>query len=81
MSTAREEKRLRNKIRKTLLNDDAMVCILGDLFGRKYYAYDPQNDVWVTPDRDHDGLGHSFIVVQRGGDWRKVVLPPTVLLQ
>jgi hypothetical protein len=79
MSAAREEKRLRNKIHEALLTDEAMVCILDDLFGRENYAYDPQNDVWVTPDRDHDGPGRFFIVVQRGGDWRKVVIPAAVL--
>jgi hypothetical protein len=75
----RAEKRLRNKIRKVLLTDEAMVRILDDLFGRENYAYDPQNDVWVTPDRDHGGTGRGFIVVQRGGDWRKVVIPAAVL--
>jgi hypothetical protein len=45
MSAAREG--LRNKIRKALLTDEAMVRVLDDLFGRENYAYDPQNDVWV----------------------------------
>jgi hypothetical protein len=67
------------EIRKALLTDEAMVRILDDLFGRENYAYDPQNDVWVTPDLDHDGPGRGFIVVQRGGDWKKVVLPAAAL--
>jgi hypothetical protein len=70
----------RNKIRKALLTDAAMGRFLDDLFGRENYAYDSQNDVWVAPDRDHDGPGRGFIVVQRGGNWKKVV-PPTTVLQ
>jgi hypothetical protein len=77
--TAREEQRLRTKIRKALLTDEAMVKILDLLFGEGNYTYDQKNDVWVTPDRDYTGPGRGFIVVQRGGDWEKVVLPAAVL--
>jgi hypothetical protein len=77
--TAREEKRLRNKIRKALLTDEAMARILDDLFGRENYAYDPEGDVWVTPDRDHHGPGRGYIVIRRGGNWRTVVIPAAVL--
>jgi hypothetical protein len=75
----RAEKRLRNKIRKALLTDEAMIRLLDDLFGPENYTYDPRCDVWVTPDHDHTGPGRGFIVVQRGGDWQKVVLPTAVL--
>jgi hypothetical protein len=77
--TAREEKRLRNKVRKALLNDQAMVRALDDLFGRENYAYDPANDCWVSPDRDYTGPGRGFFVVERGDDWFKAVLPAAVL--
>ena len=73
------EKRLRNKMRNALLTDEGMVRFLDDLFGREKHAYDPQNDVWVTLDRDHTGPGRGFIVVQRGGAWKKLVVPVGVL--
>lgn len=56
-----------------------MTRFLDGLFGRENYTYDLQNDVWVTPDRDHRGSGRGLIVVQRGGDWRKVVIPTAAL--
>jgi hypothetical protein len=77
--TAREEKRLRNKIRKALLTDEAMVRALDLMFGRENYAYDPANDCWVSPDRDYTGPGRGFIVVERGGNWFKAVLPEVVV--
>ena len=36
---AREEKRLRNKIREALLTDQAMVRFMDNLFGRDNYSY------------------------------------------
>jgi hypothetical protein len=75
----RAEKRLRNKIRKALLTDEAMVRFLDDLFGRENYAYDPPADVWVAADPDYTGPGRGFVIIERGGDWQKVVLPPLVL--
>jgi hypothetical protein len=75
----RAETRLRNKIRKALATDEGMIRFLDDLFGRENYAYDPANDCWVMPDRDHTGPGRGFIVVQRGGNWFKAVLPAAVV--
>jgi hypothetical protein len=74
-----EEKRLRNKSRGTLLTDEAMVRVLDGFFGRDNYVYDQESDVWVAPDRYHTGLGRAFIVIERGCDWRKIVIPPVVL--
>jgi hypothetical protein len=75
----REEKRLQNKIRKSLLTDEAMVRELDCFFGRENYSSDQQNDVWVTPDRNHIGQGRAFLVIQRGFEWRKIVIPEAVL--
>jgi hypothetical protein len=75
----REEKRLRNKIRDTLRTDHAMVRFLNDLFGAGNYVYDQKTDVLVAPDNDHAGPGRGFIVIERGGDWRKIVIPEAVL--
>jgi hypothetical protein len=77
--TARKANRRRNKIRDALLSDEAMVRLLDHLFGRENYAYDPECDVWITLDQDHIGPGRGFIVVQRGGDWRRIVLSGSAL--
>ena len=75
----REEKRLRIKIPNALLSDAAMVRVLDGFFGRENYVYDPEADLWVASDRDHIGPGRGFIVVQRGCDWRKIVIPEGAL--
>jgi hypothetical protein len=75
----REEKRLREKIRRRCLTDEGMVHALDLMFGRENYAYDPEADLWVSPDRDYIGPGRGFIVVERGGNWFKAVLPPAVV--
>jgi hypothetical protein len=75
----REEKRQRSKIRNALLTDENMVRALDDLFGPGNYAYDQESDVWVSPDRDYTGPDRGFIVVERGGNWFKAVLPPAVV--
>lgn len=75
----RQEKHLRDKIRKGLLTDEAMVRVLDGFFGRDNYSYDSEADVWVAPDRDHVGAGRGFIVIERGCDWRKIVIPSAVL--
>ena len=77
--TAREEKRLRDNIHKALLTDEAMVRELDRFFGRENYVYDPAADLWVTPDQDHIGPGRAFLVIQRGFEWRKIVIPSAVL--
>jgi hypothetical protein len=74
-----EEKRLRNKIRGTLLTDEAMVRVLDGFFGRDNYVYDQESDVWVTPDRNHIGPDRAFLVIQRGFEWRKIVIPDAAL--
>jgi hypothetical protein len=70
----REEKSLRQKIRKALLTDEAMVRFLDDQFGRGNYTYDPEADLWVAADRDRGGAGRGFILMRRGGLWRRIVL-------
>jgi hypothetical protein len=75
----REEKRLQEKIRKALLTDEAMVRELDRFFSRHNYSYDQESDVWVTPDRNHIGPGRAFLVIQRGFEWRKIVIPSAVL--
>jgi hypothetical protein len=69
----REEKSLREKIRKALLTDEAMVRFLDDQFGRGN-NYDPEADLWVAADRDRGGAGRGFILVRRRGLWRRIVL-------
>ena len=76
---AHEEKRLRNKIREALLTDQAMVRFMDNLFGRDNYSYDSEADVWVTGDPDHVGPGRGLTIIQRGGAWRKIVIPQAVL--
>lgn len=41
-------------------------------FGADGWVFDPQADVWVTPDKT--GLGRRFVVVGRGWIWSHVVL-------
>jgi hypothetical protein len=75
----REEKRFRNKIREGLQSDEAMIRFMDNLFGRDNCVYDPEVDAWVARDKDHSGPGRSFIMVQRGGLWRKIILSGSVL--
>ena len=77
--TAREEKRLRDKIRNALLTDEGMVRFLDDLFGRNNYSYDPTADLWIAPDADYVGDGRGMLVIERGGNWFRAVIPAGVL--
>jgi hypothetical protein len=74
-----EEKRLRNRVRDGLQSDEAMIRLMDGMFGRKNYTYDPEVDVWVAVDRDHAGPGRGFILVGRGGDWRRTVISGSAL--
>jgi hypothetical protein len=67
------------QLRKTMRTDAGMRRLLDVIFGVGKYAYDPTEDVWVCPNKDHKGPGRGFIVVKRGGDWFTAVLPDEVL--
>jgi hypothetical protein len=77
--TRDEEQRLQNKIRKALMTDEGMIHFLDDIFGSGNYSHDRHADVWVVVDQDYIGSGRGFVVIERGGDWFKAVIPPDVL--
>jgi hypothetical protein len=72
-------KKDRAQINDALMGDDAMSHLMIDLFGRGNYTYDAEADLWVAIDRDYAGKGRGFVVVERGGNWFKAVIPAEVL--
>jgi hypothetical protein len=73
--STKDEKRIRAELRSRLMGDAEMARFLDALFGVGTWAYDADEDVWVTPDTKHSGPGRVFIVVERGGNWFKAILP------
>jgi hypothetical protein len=67
------------RIHRWLRTDHGMAHFMDECHGAGNWSYDRDADVWVAPDRRHVGPGRGFYVVQRGGDWRAVVLPERVL--
>lgn len=55
-------------------SDAGMATYLTALFGTAGWTYDRAEDVWVVRDPTHTGPGRGFLVVQRGGSWRSVVV-------
>lgn len=66
---------LKRKIKQRLATDEGMASFMDDLFGALGWTRDAEADVWVAIDKDYTGPGRGFIVVQRGGDWFKAVIP------
>ena len=75
----RYRKAVANRLQELLQTDEGMARFLDDLFGVGSYIFDPESDVWVVPDKDHCAPGRGFIIVERGGNWFKSVLPDAVL--
>ena len=67
------------QLRKITSTDEGMGRFLDAALGVGNYAYDPTEDVWVSPNKDDKGPGRGFIVVKRGGDWFTAVLPDEAL--
>ena len=65
--------------RALLETDEGMAEFMTECFGPNGWRYDADADVWVTPNRDHQGAGRGFLVVRRGGNWSSVVLPERVM--
>lgn len=63
------------RIKAALQTDEAMAKFLDKLFGPNGWTYDAAEDVWVTPDTKYVGPGRGFVIIQRGGDWFRAVLP------
>lgn len=66
-------------MRRILSTDAGMARFLTDLVGAGNWTYDPGEDVWVVPDDKHTGPGRGYMVMKRGGDWFKAVLPDEVM--
>lgn len=64
---------------KRLHTDAGMAELMDAIFGSDGWAYEAASDLWIAPDRKHEGEGRSFYVVRRGGDWIKSLLPDRVL--
>lgn len=71
----RNQQRILGKLRKRLSTDEGMAKFLDALFGAGSWRYDAAEDVWVIPDKDYTGPGRGFVVVKRGGDWFRAVIP------
>lgn len=71
MSIAEVRRRLAAETQTT----EGMTRFLDHLLGPGNYVYDPDEDVWVTPDIHHTGPGRGYVVIKRGGSWFKAVLP------
>jgi hypothetical protein len=68
-----------NALGKRLHTDAGMAELMDATFGSAGWVYEASSDLWIAPDRKHEGEGRSFYVVRRGGDWIKSVLPDRVL--
>ncbi len=66
-------------LQKALSTNEGMTRYLDDLLGAGNYVYDPDADVWVTPDPAHTGPGRGFIIMERGGFFSTAVLPEAAL--
>ena len=53
-----------------LMTDEGMNWFLDKLVGTGQWKYDPDDDVWITPDRDHNGKDPRLY---RDGTRRQVV--------
>jgi hypothetical protein len=65
---------LLQQMQRATLTDVGMARFLNGLFGDGGWTYDRMEDVWLAPDRRHRGPGRGFLVIQRGGNWRAIVV-------
>ena len=49
--------------------------LLDRLFGAGNYYFDPIEQLWNTPDRQHRGPGRGFLCIRPDGRWFKACLP------
>jgi hypothetical protein len=70
---------VRTELQKALSTDEGMTRWLNEHIGSGNYVYDPDGDVWITPDESHEGRGRGFIIMERGGYFSKAVLPEAAL--
>ena len=49
--------------------------LLDRLFGAGNYYFDPIEQLWITPDRQHRGPGRGFWCFRADGSWFKACLP------
>ena len=70
---------VRSELQKALSTNEGMNRYLDNLLGAGNYVYDPDGDVWITPDESHEGPGRGFIIMERGGYFSKAVLPEATL--
>ena len=49
--------------------------LLDRLFGEGNYYFDPIEQLWITPDRQHRGPGRGFWCFRADGSWFKACLP------
>ena len=49
--------------------------LLDRLFGAGNYYFDPIEQLWITPDRQHRGPGRGFWCCRADGSWFKACLP------
>lgn len=64
---------------RALRTKAGMARFLTRLCGADGWAYDEREDCWIVVDDQHNGPGHGYLVVQRGGNWRAIVIPDEVV--
>ena len=57
-----------------LLSDSEFVRRLTVIF-KGDIVYDPSQDVWVGSDREYDGPGHAYYIIDRTGHWFHAAIP------
>jgi hypothetical protein len=56
-------------------SDKKMAAALDRLYGPRGWVHDPDGDVWVVPDKQHQGPGKAYYVLRRNCEWRRCVVP------
>src|SRR3954464_6163538 len=73
--TPAELRVLRRRLQEMVSTPEGMERFLADTFGAGNFQYDPTEDVWVVPDKRHQGPGRGFYIVRPDGTWFGAVVP------
>src|SRR6476646_4384423 len=73
--TVAELRELRRRLQEMVSTPEGMERFLTDTFGAENFTYDPDEDVWVVPNAQHQGCGRGFYIVRPNGTWFTAVVP------
>lgn len=65
---------VRVEMRRRLQDPAEMDRFMDSLFGPGSWTHDAFLDAWVAPDSKHTGPGRAYYIVQRGGDYQRMVM-------